>query len=170
MFFIIALVIRHAKRMRRIILPSAACVIPPYFSSYLINGADFGKKNYWVLVFSSTFDWNISRSKKNSARYNKHTQFYVLSTAHLITIFANNQLDPQFFFLYLFIPVLYMFRATKWSSSGKWIVSIVGDRVVCRYAYHTVTYIEWHIPEVVMIQLTLLMMRTWLLETCRELE
>ena len=53
----------------------------------------------------------------------------------------------------------------------------VGDSVICRLyvvpskpAYHTVTYIDWHIPEVVLIQLTLLMMSTWLLETCRELE
>jgi len=37
-------------------------------------------------------------------------------------------------------------------------------------SYHTVTYVERHIPEVVLIQLTLLMMSTWLLETCTELE
>jgi len=102
-------------------------------------------------------------------------------------IFVNSQLDAQFFFLYLFIPVLYMFRATKCSSSGDSIVSI-RPRVyvtVCRWpcgmqvwmeifpskpTYHTVTYIEWHIPEIILIQLTLLMMSTWLLETCRELE
>jgi len=30
---------------------------------------------------------------------------------HLILIFVNNQPDAQFFFLYLFIPILYMFRA-----------------------------------------------------------
>ena len=41
---------------------------------------------------------------------------YVLLTVHLIIIFVNNQLDAQFFFLYLFIPILYMFRATKCSS------------------------------------------------------
>jgi len=33
-------------------------------------------------------------------------------------------------------------------------------------AYQTVTCTEWHIPDVVLIQLTLLMMSTWLLETC----
>jgi len=33
-------------------------------------------------------------------------------------------------------------------------------------AYQTVTYIEWHIPDIVLIQLSLLMMSTWLLETC----
>jgi len=43
---------------------------------------------------------------------------------HLVTVFVNNQLDVQFFFLYLFIPILYMFRATKCSSSGESVVSI----------------------------------------------
>jgi len=37
-------------------------------------------------------------------------------------------------------------------------------------AYRTVTYIEWHIPDVVLIQLILLMISTWVLETCRDLE
>jgi hypothetical protein len=37
-------------------------------------------------------------------------------------------------------------------------------------AHLTVTYIEWHIPDVVSIQLILLMMSTVVLETCRELE
>jgi len=40
------------------------------------------------------------------------------------------------------------------------------DGVPTKPAYWTVTYIEWHIPDVVLIQLTLLMMSTWLLETC----
>jgi len=39
-------------------------------------------------------------------------------------MFVNNQHDAQFFSLYLFIPILYMFQATKWSSSGESIVSI----------------------------------------------
>jgi len=50
--------------------------------------------------------------------------FYVLLTVRLITVFVNDQLDAQFFFVYLFIPVLYMFRATKCSSSGESIGSI----------------------------------------------
>jgi len=50
--------------------------------------------------------------------------FYVLLTVHLITIFVNDQLGAQFFFLHLFIPVLYMFRATKCSSSEESIISI----------------------------------------------
>jgi len=37
-------------------------------------------------------------------------------------------------------------------------------------AHQTVTYIEWHIPDVVLIQLILLMMSTWVLETCSGLK
>jgi len=51
-------------------------------------------------------------------------EYYVLLTVHLIRVFVNNQLDAQFFFLYLLIPILYVFRATKCSSSGEAVVSI----------------------------------------------
>jgi hypothetical protein len=41
----VALVIQHAKRMRRIILSSVACLAVPYFfPHYLINGTIFGTK------------------------------------------------------------------------------------------------------------------------------
>ena len=40
----VALVIRHAKRMRRIILSSAACLTLPYlFPHHLTNGMNLGK-------------------------------------------------------------------------------------------------------------------------------
>jgi len=53
----------------------------------------------------------------------------------------------------------------------------IDDRLVCRFgwdcvwskpAHQTVIYTEWHIPDVVLTQLILLMMGTWLPETCRE--
>jgi len=55
----------------------------------------------------------------------------------LYTVRVNNQLDTLF---YLFISLLYMFRATQCSSSGESIVSIyhlvyitcVGGRLLCR--------------------------------------
>ena len=82
----------------------------------------------------------VAMSLIHGKRYKKF-EFHVLLTVHLITIPVNNQLDAQFFPLYLFIPILYMFRATKCSSSGESIVSLrplvyevslyVGDRVVC---------------------------------------
>jgi len=68
--------------------------------------------------------------------------FYVLLTAHLRIILENNQPDAQFF-PYMFISILYMFRATTCSSSGESIVSIrylayvtlCGDCLVCRYGW-----------------------------------
>jgi len=69
--------------------------------------------------------------------------FYVLLTVHIITVFVNNQLAAQFFFLYLFIPILYMYRATNCSSSGETIVSIRPliyvnlCRAVCRLKLRT---------------------------------
>ena len=75
---------------------------------------------------------------------------------------------------YVFISILYMFRATSCSSSGESIVSIqhLVYVTVCRWPFRLqVTDTEWHIPDVVLIQLILLMMMsTRLLETCRELK
>ena len=51
-----------------------------------------------------------------------------------------------------------------------WYMSLcVGDCFVCRsdLQNETVTDTEWHIPDVVLIQLILLMMSTGLVETCR---
>jgi hypothetical protein len=43
-----------------------------------------------------------------------------------------------------------------------------GTAVPSKPAHLTVTYIERHIPDIVLIQLILLMMSTWVLETCIE--
>jgi len=102
-------------------------------------------------------------------------EFYVLLTVHLSSVLVNNQLDPQLFFSYIFIPILYMFQALLCSSSGDSIILIprlvyvcyVGDRQVCTLDGHLHSC---HIAEVALIQLILLMMSTGMLETCRELE
>ena len=52
----------------------------------------------------------------------------------------------------------------RWPSG----VQVGKELVPSRPAYRTVTYTDWHMPDVVLIQLTLLMMGTRLLETCRE--
>jgi hypothetical protein len=61
--------------MRHTVLSSVASLAPPYFSTLSHKRHDFReKKSYWkndtcVLIFSTTFIWYISHSKKNSARY-----------------------------------------------------------------------------------------------------
>ena len=65
---------------------------------------------------------NVSGFK--SITMNHREVLYVLLIVHLITIFVNNQLDKQFFFLYLFLSILYVFRGNKCSSSGEPNLSI----------------------------------------------
>jgi hypothetical protein len=68
----VALIIQHAKRMRRIILSPTACPAVPYFSTLSHKQRNFREEviehKMCVLMLSTTFVWNISHSKKNSAR------------------------------------------------------------------------------------------------------
>ena len=71
----VALVIRHAMRMRHIVV----CVCLPgftifFFTQYLTNGTNFEKRNViehktCVLNFCTAFVWNISYSKKTGESY-----------------------------------------------------------------------------------------------------
>jgi len=70
----VALGVQHVNRMRHIFI----CSQPRstiFFSHYLINGTIFEKKllnTKCVLIFFTTFVWNISHFKKNSARYDQN--------------------------------------------------------------------------------------------------
>jgi hypothetical protein len=81
------------------------------------------------LLKTSTFyeAWILARTCFIQESYPKadDPEFYVLLTVRLGSILVNNQLDAQFFFrIYLFIPILYMFRAPLYSSSGESVVLI----------------------------------------------
>jgi hypothetical protein len=72
----IDLAIQHAKRMRCIILSYVACPALTYFFHIVSQTAWFLEKvteNKMCFDFLYNFVWNISHSKKNSARYNKCT-------------------------------------------------------------------------------------------------
>ena len=66
----VALVIQHAKRMRRVILSSVACPALQYFSTLSHKRHNFQKKKtgeseMCVLIFSATFLKSISHFKQN---------------------------------------------------------------------------------------------------------
>ena len=69
-----------------------------------------------VLLFSR-------KQPLNSADDQYIGKFYILETVHLGIILINNHLNAHFL-LYVFILILYTFRATLCSSPGQPIVSI----------------------------------------------
>ena len=117
--------------------------------------SDFNSSRpYWSLKVMATCSFETSES------YSLVTQRHILEERNIQILcyvdrasWYNSCKWPAWrtilFFSYMFITILYMFRALTCSSSGE---------------------LEWHIPNVVLIQLILLMMCTWVLETCRDLE
>jgi hypothetical protein len=61
----VALIIQHADRMRRIILPSVACLALPYFFTYHTKGMIFGRGKLlnieYVLISLTTEDPDTGR-------------------------------------------------------------------------------------------------------------
>jgi len=82
---------------------------------------------------------------------NKTALFYVLLTVHLGTIFVNNQLDAQFFFMYVYfyslhvscshVPIIRRINCIN-TTSGICHSVRIDDRLVCRFApaHQTVVY------------------------------
>ena len=95
----VALVIQHAKRMRRIILSSSVCLALLYFSTLSLSHTrhDFGGKKViehelYVLIFSKTSVWNISHCK-SSARWHNYTLVFMYGTRYSCHIL----IEPEFF-------------------------------------------------------------------------
>jgi len=69
----VALHIQHTVRMRRTVLPSAACLAVPCISTLSRKLHDFQEKvtehKMCVLIFCTDFVWKISHSWNNWARY-----------------------------------------------------------------------------------------------------
>jgi len=69
---------------------------------------------------------------------------------NLSIILVNDQLELQFFFSYMFIPNLYMFRALMRSSSGELIVSIrhLVYVTLCRWPCGMQVLVDGHLHRV----------------------
>jgi len=83
----VASVIQHAMLMRRVILSSVASPPLQHFPHYFIYGTVKKKVNdhkMRVLIFSATFVWNISHSKKNWARYDHNRTMIRVKQAYLL--------------------------------------------------------------------------------------
>jgi len=63
-----ALINQHAMHMRRMIFSSVTCLAQPHFSRMYHKRRVFLNKvtehKMWVLIFSTTFTWNVSYSKR----------------------------------------------------------------------------------------------------------
>jgi len=135
---------------------------------------DKGKDRCTVVSYGFGMYMWLSQYRSFNLCPRNHLSFYVLLTVNLIRIFVNNQIDAQFFFLFQFStcfdqPCAHHQESQLYQYDLWYVPLYVGD-LPSKPPYHTVTYIQWHIAEVVLIQLTLLMISTWLVETCRELE
>jgi len=93
-------------------------------------------------------------------------KFYILLKMYVVMILGKWPTWRKILY-YVFISILYMFRATPCSSSRETFVSILHLVYVtlCRWPFRVQVGRE-HIPEVVLIQLILLMVSMGLLETC----
>jgi hypothetical protein len=93
--------IQHTTHTRRIILSSVACPALPYFSTVSHKRHDFRKrvteKETCVLIFSTTFIWNISQSKEDSARYHKFILVFIQSTQYSCQILKKFEFSRQIF-------------------------------------------------------------------------
>jgi len=68
-------------------------------------------------VFMTILLWYL-HGMKHVHKTHSLVRFYISLTVHLGITLVSNQLD-ELFSMYLFISLLYMFRATQCSSSGE---------------------------------------------------
>jgi len=101
--------------------------------------------------------FSLTKTQIVSLHYMIMLQCTAQNNITLIVLLVNNQLDALFF-MYLFISLLYMFRATQCSSSGE---SRLTRQSPTQSNIYQMMYCH---------NLILLMMSTGLLETCREVK
>jgi hypothetical protein len=77
----VALVTQHAKRMRRIILSSVACLAVPYFSTLSHKRYDFKEKGIEYKMCVLIFSTNLSKIFLNLRRIERDIIINVLTSS-----------------------------------------------------------------------------------------
>ena len=103
------------------ILSSVACSSLQYFSTLYHKLNDFRKKimghKMCVLIFSTSFVWNISHSKKNWARYDQKCLVIFMSiTRNSSPVLMKFQFSRQFFFRKIFKYQI-SWKSVQWEPS-----------------------------------------------------
>jgi len=100
----LALVIQHAKRMRRTIFSSVACPAVPHISTLFNKHHDFREhvteNKTCVLIFATTSVRNTSHSKRNSVRWpqmyiDRHVQSTLFLSDFNETSWESLQWEPS---------------------------------------------------------------------------
>jgi hypothetical protein len=82
----VALIIQHAMRILLIILSPVICLALAYFFTISHKRHYFPEKviehEMWILIYFTTFVWNVFHSKQNLARYHKFIQVFMWNTRH----------------------------------------------------------------------------------------
>jgi len=97
----VALIIPRAKCMSCIILPSVACLAVLYLSTQFLkqrfSGGGIIRHEMLLLIFSTTFVWNISLSTKHWARYcHKCALVFIYITRDSCQILMKNDFPEGF--------------------------------------------------------------------------
>jgi hypothetical protein len=168
-FLLLLLLLLHTQHTSRLILNFTNWKIYNFYKLY---------KFLFLMMHVFTMLWTVHNTTFPRLEICNHQ----CNCEHF---FVNNQLDIQFFFMYVYFCSLHVSGShvaiigrincinttsgichsvllTVWCAgldeTHVWVSS--------KPAHQTVICIEWHIPDVISIQLILLMMGTWLPKTC----
>jgi hypothetical protein len=89
------IILSYIKSYLRFVLPFMACLVRQIFPHYRINDKDFREHKTCVLILTTSFVWNISHSKKNSARSRKCTSVFMWSTSYSCQILLRLEFSQQ---------------------------------------------------------------------------
>ena len=129
--------------------------------------SDSSGKQHWT---ASRAEWGFVSDRKVMCFVDRAS---CCDSWQLTKLTHNSFLCIYFNSLYVSSNLVLIIRRINCINTTSDICHYLSVTVSCaglRIAHETVTDTEWHTPDVVLIQLILLMMSTGLLETCRELK